>query len=112
MAEETKIEVKGGRLRTTLQIASATMLGILTFLLGYAVLWADKHNDERYVKQADYRRDREADDKLRAAVQQTITYRMDQSDKKLEEISRDIKALLSRPAYQQPDSANPNHRNL
>lgn len=82
-----------GKTRLAIQVS---ILSLLVFLAGYVILWADRHNDERYVTKADYARDRESDERLRTQINTGITWRMDQTDKKLEEISADIKALLRR----------------
>lgn len=97
----TAVEVKGGKVRTVLTAGTFT---VLLFLAGYATLWADRHNDERYISKEEYHKDRENDQRMAAQIQATLAWRMDQTDKKLDEISHDIKALLSRPM-----PANNNH---
>lgn len=93
-ANTATVEVKGGKVRTVLQVST---VALLLFLAGYFTLWADSHNDQRYVTKEEYRKDRENDQRMAAQVQALIAWRMDQTDKKLDEISHDIKALLSRP---------------
>lgn len=49
--------------RSAIQISS---LSILVFLAGYVVLWADNHNDGRYLKKEDFTHYIEATEKARS----------------------------------------------
>ncbi len=93
MTDEPQITVqtKGGKTRMAIQVS---ILTVVVFLAGYVILWSDRHNDERYVTQADYQKDRRNDEEIRKEVSGGLKWRMDQTDKKLEEISNDIKTLL------------------
>lgn len=88
-----KIEAQWGKTRLVLQ---SSILAILVFLGGYVMLYADRHNDERYVTKAEYLHDRQTDEQFRIQVQTGLNWRMDNQDKKLDEISADIKSLLRR----------------
>ncbi len=85
------VQTKLGRTRLAIQVS---ILALLVFLSGYVILWSDRHNDGRYVTITDYRKDRENDERVRQEVSSGLKWRMDQTDKKLEEISADIKTLL------------------
>jgi len=87
------IEAKLGKTRMAVQVS---ILGLVGFLVLHVTLLSDRHNDGRYVSLEVYQKDRENDERFRAQVNSGITWRMDQQDKKLEEISADIKALLRR----------------
>jgi len=87
------VQTKLGKTRLAVQVS---ILGLVGFLVLHVTLLSDRHNDGRYVSISEYRKDREADERFRAQVNSGVTWRLDQQDKKLEEISSDIKALLRR----------------
>jgi hypothetical protein len=87
------VETKFGKTRMAVQVS---ILGLVGFLVLHVTLLSDRHNDGRYVSLETYQKDRENDERFRVQVNSGLTWRMDQQDKKLEEISSDIKALLRR----------------
>ena len=95
MSDEPKVtlETKLGKTRMAVQVS---ILGLVGFLVLHVTLLSDRHNDGRYVSLETYQKDRENDERFRVQVNSGLTWRMDQQDKKLEEISSDIKALLRR----------------
>lgn len=95
------VAVQFGRTRLVVQVS---ILAIVVWIGSYLMLYADRHNDERYLSKAEYEKDRKTDAALREQTQALATWRMDTTDKKLDEISRDIKTLLRRPL---PGENNP-----
>ncbi len=85
------VQTKLGKTRLAIQVS---ILAFVTFIGGYVMLGSDRHNDGRYVTQADYQKDRDNDERIRQEVSRGISWRMDQTDAKLKEISDDIKTLL------------------
>lgn len=90
-----KVTVQYGKTRLAVQ---CSILVIVLWIVSYLTLYADRHNDERYLGKAEYEKDRKSDEAMRVQVQMGLSWRMDATDKKLDDISRDIKSLLSRPA--------------
>lgn len=66
----------------------------LTGVTSYGLLYTNAQNDLRYLQIEAYRYDRERDKELRDLVGQQINSRFDQQEKKLAEISGDLKTLL------------------
>lgn len=62
--------------------------------VSYAWLASDARNDKRYVQIEAYRYDRERDKEMRDLVSGQINTRLAGQDKKLDEISGDVKTLL------------------
>jgi len=89
------IRAQYGGLRTGVQIS---ILVLLSFFGGYVVLYSDRHNDGRYVSKEEYTKDRETDKEVRDLMQGNLTSRLEAQEKKLDEISHDVKSLLQRPA--------------
>jgi hypothetical protein len=68
----------------------------------YAVLFSDSHNDARYVRREAYQNDRERDKELRDLQVANQAQHMAEQDRKLSEISADIKTVLWRLAGANP----------
>lgn len=76
--------------------------GVATAAVSYGILYSDAHNDLRYVRISTYDKDRERDKELRVIVDQQMNARLDGQDKKLDEISKDVKTLLLREGRRTP----------
>jgi hypothetical protein len=85
------VTVRYGGLRTGVQIG---ILTLLIFFGGYVLLFSDRHNDGRYVSREEYSKDRENDKELRTLDKSALAARLDAQDRTLEEIKRDVKAIL------------------
>ena len=86
-----RVETRWGKTRLGIQVSLVIMVGWLISYLGF---WADRHNDERYVKQSDYQRDRRTDEELRTAKENAMLRRIDDQGMIMGEIKTDVKELL------------------
>lgn len=107
MSEEERSDIKvllgATKFKLTLQIS---ILSVVLFLAGYVVLWADRHNDNRYVQQAVYANDRVTDTALATEKQKDLDRRLDDHQKWMENISQKLDQLLQQRAYGPPQASN------
>ncbi len=69
-------------------------VAVFTCAISYVVLASDARNDRRYVQIETYRADRERDRELSQVLNSQVQEKFQGTEKKLDEISSDVKALL------------------
>lgn len=93
MPEEPSLTLSAKAGKATL-VWRVSVVAVIVTLGAIFFLYADRHNDGRYVSIEAYQKDRGNDKELRDLSSSGVNRRLDEQDKKLDDIARDVKELL------------------